>query len=216
MDRDYWDWENLIVNEWADKKVRSGDDVSSVDTMDVTIRGVKVDDDKPIVGVTDKQWPLQEPAIKQTMRDMAVEQDPNGIKADDHGAKYNASKLGMNLINGKLSVEQAIALTFGAIKYEEENWRKGIPFMDQYGAMLRHLLLWKFGEDYDEESGAHHFGAVAFAMECVLEYMTTHPELDNRYKDPEMVKRIKEATNGMKERAEAARKKATGEGNKIL
>lgn len=44
----------------------------------------------------------------------------------------------------------------GAIKYDDDNWRKGYSFRLGFGAMQRHIHLFWMGDNYDEETGLHH------------------------------------------------------------
>jgi hypothetical protein len=56
-------------------------------------------------------------------------------------------------------------LTFGAQKYAPRNWEKGIKYSRVYGALLRHLFAWWWGERTDPETGIHHLAHAGF---CVL------------------------------------------------
>jgi len=68
----------------------------------------------------------------------------------------------------------------GAEKYEDRNWEKGIDWSLSYAALMRHVVAWWGGEDYDEDTGSTHMAAVAWHAFALMEYATTHPELDNR------------------------------------
>jgi hypothetical protein len=46
--------------------------------------------------------------------------------------------------------------TYGAAKYDDWNWAKGLPYSRLYGALQRHLLLWFMGQDSDPETGFSH------------------------------------------------------------
>src|SRR3990167_2452104 len=50
----------------------------------------------------------------------------------------------------------ATVLTFGAAKYEDRNWEKGMKWGRLAAATLRHIGSWMCGYDYDEESKLHH------------------------------------------------------------
>lgn len=50
----------------------------------------------------------------------------------------------------------AAALTYGAAKYAEWNWAKGMNRTRLAGALLRHLFLWLSRQTYDEDSGLPH------------------------------------------------------------
>lgn len=68
----------------------------------------------------------------------------------------------------------------GAAKYEDRNWEKGTDWSLNYAAMLRHATQWWGGEDVDPETGSHHLAAVAWHAFALLEFASTHPELDDR------------------------------------
>lgn len=59
----------------------------------------------------------------------------------------------------------AAVLTYGAKKYADRNWEKGMHWGRLLAAALRHLSLWARGYDHDEESGLHH---LAHAACCIL------------------------------------------------
>jgi hypothetical protein len=50
----------------------------------------------------------------------------------------------------------------GAKKYEDRNWERGYPWSLSFDALMRHLLAYWGGEDFDEETGSHHLTAVAW------------------------------------------------------
>lgn len=57
-------------------------------------------------------------------------------------------------------------LTFGAKKYEPNNWQKVPDWRNRYfAAAMRHLTAWFEGERQDPESGMHH---LAHAGCCIL------------------------------------------------
>lgn len=68
----------------------------------------------------------------------------------------------------------------GARKYEDRNWEKGYAWSLSYGALLRHLFAFWSGQDIDPETGSPHMAAVAFHALALLQFMDTHPELDDR------------------------------------
>lgn len=72
------------------------------------------------------------------------------------GTKRDEGKLRLDLIPPEVEEALAKVLTFGAEKYNEENWKKGIQYKRVYGAIKRHLLAWRKGEMLDSESGMPH------------------------------------------------------------
>lgn len=79
----------------------------------------------------------------------------------------------------------------GAAKYDERNWERGYPWSLSFAAAQRHM--WKFwaGEDYDAHdetcaegctvhTGLPHPICAIFHMLALVEFLSTHPELDDR------------------------------------
>jgi hypothetical protein len=78
----------------------------------------------------------------------------------------------------------------GAAKYADNNWRKGYDWHLSYAALQRHANAFWAGEDLDVDvdgqgNDSPHLAAVIFHAMALLEYGQTHPELDNRYVEPE-------------------------------
>lgn len=82
------------------------------------------------------------------------------------GMKFDTNKLEYNLVDFRALAWLVAALTYGAIKYERNNWRL-VERADEryYDALLRHVEEWRAGEMYDSESGLPH---LAHAMFCVM------------------------------------------------
>lgn len=74
----------------------------------------------------------------------------------------------------------------GALKYAPNNWRKGYDWSLSYAALQRHAAAFWSGEDLipedpnDPTSGSPHLAAVAWHALTLLEWIRTHPELDDR------------------------------------
>lgn len=89
-------------------------------------------------------------------------------------------KLRLDLIPPSLNEEVAKVLGFGAKKYSDNNWRKGMDWMKIYASIKRHLHEWEKCNDTDIESGLPHLGHAACDLAFLIEYAKTHPHLDNR------------------------------------
>ena len=82
------------------------------------------------------------------------------------GVKYDEEKPRMHLLPPKATLEVAKVLTFGAQKYDEENWRKLENLQNRYtSGALRHIFAHMDGEKLDPESGISH---LAHALCCLL------------------------------------------------
>jgi hypothetical protein len=72
----------------------------------------------------------------------------------------------MNLLPPKAIVEVSKVLTFGAEKYDAENWRKLDDLQNRYTAgALRHIFAHMDGEQLDPETELSH---LAHALCCLL------------------------------------------------
>lgn len=75
--------------------------------------------------------------------------------------KHDAGKAQMELLPVSALVAVAAVLTYGARKYQPNNWRK-CPSRARYaGALLRHLFARMRGEVLDSESGLPHLAHAA-------------------------------------------------------
>ena len=99
---------------------------------------------------------------------------------DNRALKYDQQKSRVDLVTPRFIEEIGLVLAYGAKKYDENNWRKGIKWMRIYGSALRHLLAWAGGEDIDKGSGLPHLAHAATNLMFLIEYSKTHQRLDNR------------------------------------
>ena len=83
-----------------------------------------------------------------------------------NGRKFDGGKLEYGLLPPLALEETVKVLTFGAQKYERDNWKKVPDSKRRYfDAMERHIWAYKRGEQMDPESGIHH---LAHAMCCLM------------------------------------------------
>ena len=94
--------------------------------------------------------------------DLKKSQDPNHTG----GRKFDGGKLQYGLLPPLALRETVKVLTFGAEKYEPDNWRK-VPdgHRRYFDAAQRHLWAYKEGEKIDPESGVNH---LAHAICCLF------------------------------------------------
>ena len=82
------------------------------------------------------------------------------------GRKFDQEKPQLYLLPPNSIVEVGKVLTYGAEKYDPENWRKVDDLQNRYtSAALRHIFAHMEGEKNDEETGLSH---LAHAMCCLL------------------------------------------------
>lgn len=71
--------------------------------------------------------------------------------------KNDSGKLRVSLVPMDALEEVIKAFEFGAKKYDDDNWRKGMKHSRFLDATFRHVYLqYKQGEDLDDESGLNH------------------------------------------------------------
>ncbi len=86
------------------------------------------------------------------------DQQTGAVKAD-------TQKNRLDLLPFAALEEVGLAFTYGATKYSDNNYRKGMKWGRILGALLRHTTAWARGENKDPESGLRH---LAHAGACVL------------------------------------------------
>lgn len=99
------------------------------------------------------------------------------------GVKHDGGKVMYHLFPLEAFDEINKVLAFGATKYAERNWEKGINFSRLFNSTLRHLFSWWRGENLDPETNLSHLAHAAtnviFLLTFVLRKQT---DLDNRPK----------------------------------
>lgn len=98
----------------------------------------------------------------------------------DVAVKYDQEKIRLELLPPELITEVGKILTFGAIKYEERNWEKGMDWGRVFGALQRHLWAWWNGEDTDPETGESHLSHAACCIAFLIAYEKRQIGTDTR------------------------------------
>lgn len=96
------------------------------------------------------------------------------------GVKHDTQKPRLDLIPTEAIVEIAKVLTFGAIKYDEWNWARGMKWSRVIGAAERHIGAFKGGEDIDPETGLSHIAHAACNLMFLLFYEQHRRDNDDR------------------------------------
>lgn len=114
----------------------------------------KTDEEFDIGPVSERGFPPTDDAVKISQN------------ATIGGRKFDGGKLEYGLLPPLALEETVRVLTFGAQKYERDNW-KMVPDSKRryFDALQRHLWAWKKGEINDPETGLHH---LAHAMCCLM------------------------------------------------
>jgi hypothetical protein len=99
----------------------------------------------------------------------------------ENGVKQDEGKTRLDLLDPFVLIAYAEALSYGAVKYSDYNYKAGLTWSRCYAAAQRHLNAFWSGEDIDSESGLSH---LAHAMCCIgflLWFTKYRPEFDDRW-----------------------------------
>ena len=88
----------------------------------------------------------------------------------EEGKKFDQDKIRMELLSPEALEGTAQVLTFGAKKYADRNWEKGVKYSRVFGAVMRHLWAWWKGESLDPETGLSHLHHAA----CCIMFLQTY------------------------------------------
>ena len=123
---------------------------------------------------------MSQEKIEETIGDL--ESDKLGS-----GARFNGGKVRYELIPSHLLESTARVFEYGAKKYTDWNWAKGMPFTAVIGCMKRHIAEIERSSDYDSESNQRHIGHIicnALMLEHYMNMIEKNPDLkemlDNR------------------------------------
>lgn len=95
------------------------------------------------------------------------------------GKKFDDGKPRYDLVDDDAEAEFVAVLSFGAIKYEPDNWRS-VPELKKraFSALRRHLRSFRRGDLLDGEMGLHHLAAASACVHFLLgKSLEEHPEL---------------------------------------
>ena len=88
----------------------------------------------------------------------------------EQGRKYDGGKLRYDLIPSLALEDMAKGLTFGTIKYDDNNWVKVPNGRKRYmAAALRHIQEYRKGNMWDEEQNIHHLSAAMNNLSFIVE-----------------------------------------------
>lgn len=100
--------------------------------------------------------------------------------SSSEGTKFDQDKNRMELYPAFSFEAVSLVFTYGAKKYGDFNWEKGIPYLRLYGAVLRHLLAWRKGDNKDPETGYSHLWHAGAGINMLIWMEKFRTDLDNR------------------------------------
>ena len=99
------------------------------------------------------------------------------------GDRLNAGKLKWSLVSWKALEPMVRVLAFGASKYDDHNWKKGLKYTEVCESLQRHLNAFIDGENNDPESKLSHVGHI-LCNAMFLSYMSMfRKDMDDRFID---------------------------------
>ena len=104
------------------------------------------------------------------------------IKESVVGVKNDEGKTRYDLIDSYSLEMLARVYTFGVLKYDDNNWRKGFKWGRVFGAIMRHTWAFWRGEDNDPESGLPHMAHAAWSCFTLLNFSKNQIGEDDRIK----------------------------------
>lgn len=100
----------------------------------------------------------------------AARHDQSVAQKDEPAWKQDAGKARIDLIAPEFLFETAAVLEFGAAKYSERNWERGMSWGRCFGALMRHMWAWWGGEQKDQETGLSHLAHAACCLMFLMAY----------------------------------------------
>lgn len=104
------------------------------------------------------------------------------MTASSPAVKTDADKVRLDLLSTPAIIGMGAVLTYGAQKYVEHNWRKGMHWSRLVAAAMRHLFAFAGGEDIDPESGWPHLDHALCCLMFLSEYQKTGIGTDDRWR----------------------------------
>jgi len=102
----------------------------------------------------------------------------------NHAVKFDGNKPRLELVPPSAILALGEVLGYGAKKYCEHNYLKGMAHTRLVGATLRHLFSWLGGEEIDPESKLPHLSHALASIAMLIETKARGVGTDDRYKAP--------------------------------
>lgn len=123
---------------------------------------------------------LRFPCTAQELADEPIMDAASGQQKAEPAWKQDGDKPRMDLIAPEFLFGTAEVLRFGAAKYAERNWEKGMSWGRVFGALMRHLWKWWGGEAKDQETGFSHLHHAACCLMFLVAYEERSAGTDDR------------------------------------
>lgn len=104
-------------------------------------------------------------------------------KIKEEAMRFNNGKTRWSLVDFSSIEDLANVLEFGAEKYDDHNWKKGLKSTEVVESLLRHTFSYLNGEDLDPESGLPHTGHMMCNVMFLSYISKFKPDFDTRFHD---------------------------------
>ena len=101
------------------------------------------------------------------------------------GRKDDQGKVRLELLPPEFLMAVGEILTFGAQKYADRNWERGMNWSRVFGALMRHLWAWWRGDPCDPETGKSHLWHAGCCVAFLIAYEQRGVGNDDRPKQTE-------------------------------
>lgn len=96
------------------------------------------------------------------------------------GRKDDGDKVRLDLLPPELMFAVGEIMTFGAAKYGDRNWELGMAWSRPYAALMRHMLAWWSGEEFDRETKRSHLWHAGCCIAFLIAYEMREVGTDDR------------------------------------
>lgn len=120
---------------------------------------------------------------------MASQDPPKKTEGFSTGAVRSVDHDGVrfDLISPKALKRLAATYADGAIRFNDHNWRKGIPYSNIFNHLVNHIYAWMLGEDGPDGNPEDHLAHAAWGLFALMEYEENgRKDLDDRWCQDEM------------------------------
>lgn len=111
---------------------------------------------------------------------MILKQENETVSEENGGVKFDKGKTRYDLFPPEAIDAVSQVLTFGASKYGDRNWEKGMDWGRVFGALLRHLFSWWGGSSKDPETGLSHLWHAGCCIAFLITYESRGIGKDDR------------------------------------
>ena len=144
---------------------------------------VEVDEVRGLVGCQYEKYPnkdkwLSLPDLLQFCEDK-VAPCLHQNEPEQKSQRHNKGKIQTREIDPDFILGIGEVLTKSREKYDAFNWQKDTPFSVPYESLMRHLMAFQKGEEFDKESGCHHLLHIATNV-MFLYYHRNNSKMDDR------------------------------------